>query len=80
MVTVFSWAHPIVWVTGKALLAGTFLAHWVDVMTAARFSQLVKDSLSFFGWNTEVCRLNTSRNYVLVFAEAAGPISSTNGQ
>lgn len=45
----FSEARLIVWVTGKALLAGTFWAHWVDVMAAARLSQLVKDSLPFFG-------------------------------
>lgn len=41
-------ARPIVWVTGKALLAGTFSARWVDVMAAARLSQSVEDSPFFF--------------------------------
>lgn len=44
----FSEARPVAWVTGKALLAGTFSAHWVDVMAVARLSQSVKDSPSFF--------------------------------
>lgn len=51
----FSEAHPIVWATGKALLAGTFSAHWVDMMATGRLSQLVKDSLSFLDWNAEAC-------------------------
>lgn len=66
----FSEARPIVWVTGKALLAGTFSAHWVDAMAAARLSQFVKDSSSFF-WlkcrGVSVCErvLCVSRNDIV---------------
>lgn len=52
---IFSEAYPIVWVTGNALLAGTYSAHWVDVTAATRLSQPVKDSLSFFSPNAEAC-------------------------
>lgn len=53
-------ALPIVWVTGSALLAGTFRAHWADA--AARLSQSDIDRLICRG--VSVCKCVSARGCV----------------